>query len=221
LNERTIALLGEDKFTKIQNSRVLVVGLGGVGGYCLEALVRSGVGTIGLCDFDIADETNLNRQILVTKDGLGKKKVDLAFDRAKSINPDIKLIKYDIKLNPENINQLNLDSWDFVAECIDDTSAKLALIKAASNKIVCCMGTGNKINPFSFEISRIDKTEGDPLARSIRRSLKDVGIRNIPVLYSKETPYAETQKPIPTISYMPGVAGLEMASYVIGKLLEI
>lgn len=214
-------MVGEDNFKKIQSSRVLVVGLGGVGGYCLEALVRSGIGTIGLCDFDIADETNLNRQILVTKDSIGKKKVDLAYDRAKSINPGINLVKYDLKLSPDNLNVLDLDKWDFIAECIDDTPVKVALMKAASQKIVCCMGTGNKIDPFSFEISRIEKTEGDPLARSIRRTLKEEGVKNIPVLYSREVPFSVNQKPIPTISYMPGVAGLEIASFVIGKLLEI
>lgn len=220
MHERTIALVGDNNFKKIQGSRVLIVGLGGVGGYVLESLTRAGVGTIGLCDFDIAEETNLNRQILVTKNGIGKKKTQLAKERAESINPDVKLIIYDFRLDSENIEKLDIASWDFIADCIDDSKAKLALIKSAPSKIISCMGTGNKLDPFSLEISTIEKTEGDPLARSMRKALREEGVSGIAVLYSKEKPVVEGANPIPTISYMPAVAGLEISSYILKKILE-
>ena len=214
---RTISLIGEENFRKLQNSRVLVVGLGGVGGYIMESLVRSGIGTIGLCDFDIVERSNLNRQILATQYTVGMKKVDAAADRAASINPDIKIVKYPFKLtNPEI---LNLGFWNFVADAIDDVPAKLALMEAARGKIISSMGTGNKMDAFSYQITTIGKTEGDPLARSIRKQLRERGIDDIPVLYSKESPICDGTKPIPTISYMPAVAGLEISSYIIKKLL--
>lgn len=220
MHERTVALIGEDNFRKLQDSRVLIVGLGGVGGYVLESLVRCGVGTIGLCDFDIADDSNLNRQILVTKAGIGEKKTQLAKERALSINPEVNLVVYDFRINPENLSELELESWDFIADCIDDTKAKVALMKACEGKIISCMGTGNKLDPFSFEITQIEKTQGDPLARSIRKNLRQEGVGNVSVLYSKESPVRELNGPIPTISYMPGVAGLEISSYIIKKLLN-
>lgn len=214
---RTIALLGEDNFKKLQRSRVLIVGLGGVGGYILESLVRSGVGTIGLCDFDVIERSNLNRQILATMYTVGMKKVDAAADRAVSINPDVRIVKYGFKVSDPKM--LNLDFWDFVADAIDDVPAKIALMEAAQSKIISCMGTGNKLDPQSFKIVSINKTEGDPLARSVRKQLREKGITDIPVLYSSESPVAEETRPIPTISYMPAVAGLEISSYIIKKIL--
>lgn len=220
MNSRTIALLGEENFTKIQKSRVLIVGLGGVGGYILESLVRSGVGTIGLCDFDIIDISNLNRQILATQKTIGQKKVDAAFDRAKEINPDVHLIKYDFRVSERSIPCLELDNWDFVADAIDDVPAKILLMEASQGKIISSMGTGNKLDPFAYKIARIEKTEVDPLAKSIRRQLKDKGVKNIPVLYSDEKPVSDNIKPIPTISFMPAVAGYEISSYIIKSLLD-
>lgn len=216
---RTEALIGREKLEKLQNSRVLIAGLGGVGGYVLESLVRAGVGTIGLCDFDMVDISNLNRQILAVQDTVGKSKTDAAEARAKSINPQVKILKYEFRISPENIALLHLPDWDFIADAIDDVPAKIALMEAAPKKIISCMGTGNKTDPFGFRIDRIEKTEGDPLARSIRTQLREKGIKNIPVLYSKESPNSENTKPIPTISYMPAVAGLEIGAYIINRLI--
>lgn len=216
---RTEALIGSEKLEKLQNSRVLIAGLGGVGGYILESLVRAGVGTIGLCDFDMVDVSNLNRQILATRETVDMHKTEAAALRAKSINPEIKICQYNFQLTPENLDALQLSSWDFIADAIDDVPAKIALMEAAPDKIISCMGTGNKLNPFGFTIDRIEKTEGDPLARSIRRLLREKGIKNIPVLYSKEAPVSENTRPIPTISYMPAIAGLEIGAYIIKRLI--
>ena len=219
----TCALLGEAAMNKIKEAKVLVVGLGGVGGYIVEALVRAGVGTIGLCDFDVVDPTNLNRQILATTDKIGQKKVFVAKERVLLINPDCNVITYDFKLSEENIDQLDIGSWTYIADAIDDTKAKIALISEAySNNvpIICSMGTGNKLDPFGYKIVPIEKTEGDPLARSIRKQLKDLKIQGIPVLFSAEKPVVESLEVIPTISYMPAVAGLEIASYIIKEIVK-
>ncbi|MDO5332172.1 MAG: ThiF family adenylyltransferase [Bacillota bacterium] len=223
LYDRTEKLIGSESMLKLKNSKVLVVGLGGVGGYIVEALARAGVGTIGLCDFDIADVTNLNRQILVLSTKIGQKKTDLAKDRVLEINPNCITKIFDFRLNSDKLTELNIQDWDYIADAIDDTKAKIALIQAAYNQnvpIISSMGTGNKINPFEFKIVPIEKTEGDPLARSIRKQLKDLKIQGIPVLYSSETPVCDVKEAIPTISYMPAVAGLEIASYIIKKIIK-
>ena len=216
-------MLGEAAMNKIKEAKVLVVGLGGVGGYIVEALVRAGVGTIGLCDFDVVDPTNLNRQILATTDKIGQKKVFVAKDRILLINPDCNVITYDFKLSEENIDQLDIGSWTYIADAIDDTKAKLALIKSAHDKssgIISCMGTGNKLDPFAFEIATIEKTEEDPLARSMRKQLKEMGIKGIPVLFSREKQYVRAPGCIPSISFCPSVAGLEIASYIIKEIIK-
>lgn len=220
---RTELLIGEENVEKLKNAKVLVVGLGGVGGYTLEALVRSGVGEIGLCDFDSVDVTNKNRQILALDSTLGKKKTEVALARAKDINPDCKFTVYDFKVNDENISDLNLMHWDFVAECIDDVDAKIALIKtckAVNTKIISSMGTGNKLNSAEFMIADINKTEQDRLARSVRRISRENGLK-FDVLYSKESPVQDNIDIIPSISYMPAVAGLKIGEYIIKKIIGI
>lgn len=241
--DRTQRLVGADAMENLKDARVLIVGLGGVGGYIAEALARAGVGTLGLCDFDSVDSSNLNRQILATMDVIGRNKAEVAKERILQINPECNIKLYPFKITPQNLNELDLltacpegykkcvdcgkclKRWDFVADAIDDVPAKLALIEAVYKNnipIVCSMGTGNKLNPFEFEISPIEKTEGDPLARAIRKKLKERDINGIPVLYSKETSKTkiESGDPIPSISYMPAVAGLEIASYIIRKIIQ-
>lgn len=223
LYTRTGLLVGEEALEKIKNSKVLVVGLGGVGGYIVEMLARSGVGTIGLCDFDAVDPTNLNRQVITNVNNIGQKKTDVAEARVKSINPNCNIIKFDFKLNAEKLTELNIMNWDYIADAIDDTNAKISLIQAAYEAnvpIISSMGTGNKLDPFKFKIVPIEKTEGDPLARKIRRLLKDLNIKGIPVLYSNETPVAEVKEAIPSISFMPATAGIEIASYIIKNILK-
>lgn len=239
--DRTERLIGKDAMDNLKDARVLIVGLGGVGGYIAEALARAGVGTIGLCDFDCVDPSNLNRQILSTVETLGKNKAEAAKERILSINPDCNVKLFPFRLEPSNIEKLDilaacpegykkcvncgkcLKHWDFVADAIDDVPAKIALIEAVYRMnipSISSMGTGNKLNPFKYEIVSIAETEGDPLARAVRKKLKEKEIYDVPVLYSKEDRVTELKNgdPIPTISYMPAVAGLDIAYYIIKNL---
>ena len=221
---RTEKLVGEDGLDRLKGARVLVVGLGGVGGYVAEALCRAGVGVLGLCDFDNVDPTNLNRQILSLEDTVGLPKVQVADERAGKINPECVRKIFPFRLTDDTLAQLDIPSWDFVCDAIDDVHAKLLLISECYEKgvpIISSMGTGNKMDPFSYRITPIEKTEVDPLARAMRRKLKDMGIKGIPVLWSSENNHVsgiEHGQPIPSISYMPGTAGLMIASYVIRQL---
>lgn len=223
LYDRTEKLIGSDAIDKLKNAKVLVVGLGGVGGYIVEALARAGVGKLGLCDFDVVDVTNLNRQILATVPKIGQKKTEVAKDRVLSINPNCDVEIFDFRLDLNRLTELSIQNWTFIADAIDDTGAKIGLIQAAYENnipIVCSMGTGNKLDPFGYKIVPIEKTEGDPLARSIRKQLKDLKIKGIPVLFSPEKGVAEITYGIPTISYMSAVAGLEIASYIIKEIIK-
>ena len=221
---RTELLIGSENIEKLKNAKVLVVGLGGVGGYALEALVRVGVGELGLCDFDIVDVSNKNRQILALDSTIGKAKTEVAKERVKEINPDCKISVFNLKLDEENISELNLVKWDYVAECIDDVNAKIALVKtckATNTKIISSMGTGNKLNSDAFEIADIKKTEQDRLARSLRKRLKDEGGMSLDVLFSKESPVQDQIDIIPSISYMPAIAGLKIAEFIIKQIIGL
>lgn len=221
---RTELLIGKDKVEKLKNAKVLVVGLGGVGGYTVEALARAGVGELGLCDFDVVDVSNKNRQILALDSTIGQKKTEVAEKRVNDINPECKVTVYDLKLNEDNINDINLVKWDYVAECIDDVSAKIALIrncKAVNTKIISAMGTGNKLNSDEFTIADIKKTEQDRLARSLRKRLKDGPEISLDVLFSRETPVQDQIDVIPTISYMPAIAGLKIGEFIIKKIIGL
>lgn len=221
---RTELLIGSENIEKLKNAKVLVVGLGGVGGYALEALARVGVGELGLCDFDIVDVSNKNRQILALDSTIGKAKTEVAKERVKEINPDCKISVFNLKLDEENISELNLVKWDYVAECIDDVNAKIALVKtckATNTKIISSMGTGNKLNSDAFEIADIKKTEQDRLARSLRKRLKDEGGMSLDVLFSKESPVQDQIDIIPSISYMPAIAGLKIAEFIIKQIIGL
>lgn len=218
---RTELLIGKSNLEKLINSKVLIVGLGGVGGYVLEALVRAGVGELGLCDFDIIDVSNKNRQILALDSSIGKSKVTAAAERARDINRDCKLSLFDMKLDKSNISELSPMRWDYIAECIDDVDAKLALIKAAKasgTRILSSMGTGNKLNSDEFRICDIGRTENDRLARRVRRESRGEKL-SFDVLFSKESPVQDFIDVIPSISYMPAAAGLRMAEHIIKKII--
>ena len=216
---RTLALLGEEKLNKIKSSKVLIVGLGGVGGYIAESLARAGFGCLGLCDFDIVDESNKNRQILALCCTVGKNKTAVCNERIKDINPLCKTKVFQMKLTEENLPKLFDEKWDYIADAIDDTPAKLALIEYAIKnniKIISSCGTGNKLDPFRFKITDISKTNTDPLAKTIRIKLREKGIeKGLKVLFSDEEAVKPGEKPIPTISYMPAIAGLEISSEII------
>ena len=221
---RSSRILGQERLEKLNNSSVIVFGVGGVGGAVLEALVRGGVGTVGVVDKDIIDITNLNRQIIATDENIGEKKVDAAQKRALSINPKVNIEKYDLFYLPETAEQIDLAKYDFIVDAVDNVTAKLELIGRADKlgiPIISSMGTGNKLHPEMFEITDIYKTSVCPLARVIRRELKNRGIKKLTVVYSKEEP-VKTDSSVPgSTSFTPPVAGYLMASYIIRKLTEV
>ncbi|MBQ7115183.1 MAG: tRNA threonylcarbamoyladenosine dehydratase [Clostridia bacterium] len=220
---RMSRILGEQKMEKLNKSSVIVFGIGGVGGTVLEALVRGGVGTVAVVDKDTVDITNINRQIIATNDNIGEKKVDVAEKRALSINPNINFKKYDLFYLPETAEEIDLSGYDFIVDAIDNVTAKLELIERADKlniPVISSMGTGNKLHPELFEIADINKTSVCPLARVMRRELKNRGVKKLTVVYSKEEPI-KTEGSVPgSASFTPPVAGYLMASYVIQKLIE-
>ncbi len=220
---RASRILGEQKMEKLNKSSVIVFGVGGVGGAVLEALVRGGVGTVAVVDKDTVDITNINRQIIATNNNIGEKKVDVAEKRALSINPDINFRKYDLFYLPETANEIDLTKYDFIVDAIDNVTAKLELIERADKlniPIISSMGTGNKLHPELFEITDINKTSVCPLARVMRRELKNRGVKKLTVVYSKEEPI-KTENSVPgSVSFTPPVAGYLIAGYVINELIK-
>ena len=225
LYQRTQALLGEEAIEKLKNAKVLICGLGGVGGFTCEALARAGIGTLGLCDMDRIDPTNCNRQILALQSTIGKLKADVAEARVKDINPDVQLRKFALRIDETTIADLDIPSWDYIADCIDDVEAKVLLIKKARNAgvpILCSMGTGNKLDASAFKVTNIKKTEQDRLAKVMRKRLRDEGIdEGVTVVYSPEPPVTDIKNGIiPSISFMPATAGLRIAGEIIQNLIK-
>ena len=221
---RSYRVFGEDNMERIINSRVIVFGLGGVGGAAAEALARAGVGTLGIVDKDTVDITNINRQIIATDKTVGMNKTDALEERLVTINPDLKINKYNLFYLPETAEEIDLSEYDFVVDCIDNVTAKLELIERCEKlgiPIISSMGTGNKLHPEMLEIADINKTSVCPLARVIRRELKNRGVKKLMVVNSKEEPVS-TQSRVPgSTSFTPPVAGYLMCSYVIRKLTDI
>ena len=227
---RTISLIGKEKFKKIQNATVAVYGIGGVGSYVVEGLVRGGIGHIILIDNDKISITNMNRQIHATLDTIGKDKTEVMKQRILSINPEIKIETYnsnEIKDGEENLIDKDID---YVVDAVDTIETKIKLIEKAKMenvKIISCMGTGNKLDPTKFEVTDISKTSICPLAKIIRKELKRKNIKNVKVLCSKEEPMRtsvidkETNKITPaSISFVPPVAGFIIAGEVIKDLIK-
>ena len=231
--QRTELLIGSGNIEKLKNSNVIVFGLGGVGGATVEALVRAGIGNLSIVDFDTVDKTNLNRQIITTQFVIGKPKVEVAKDRILSINPNINLTIYNEKFLKENIDLFFKDKkYDYIVDAIDLVTPKLDLIEFATNSkiaIISCMGTGNKINPTKFKVADIKKTSVCPLAKVIRKELKKKRINKLKVVYSDETPRKpfnldggrEKTKNVGSISFVPPVAGMLLASEVIKDICEL
>lgn len=229
---RTRLLIGKEGIEKLSNSHVAVFGLGGVGGYVVEALIRSGLGAIDIIDNDKICTTNLNRQIYALNSTIGKYKVDVAKERILDINPNVKVLTYKTFFTPETASEFDFAKYDYIIDAIDTVTAKLSLIENAKKNnipIICSMGTGNKINPAKLEITDIAKTSVCPLARVIRTELKKRNISNVKVVYSKEIPIKhkepsteETIKHTITgsTSFVPPVAGLIIASEVIKDLIQ-
>lgn len=222
--EREIRLIGEDNFNKIKSKIVAVIGLGGVGGYAVEALVRSGIEKIIIVDYDVVDVTNLNRQIISLQENIGKNKTEITKERIKSINPNCSITVLNKKLDLTNIASLFNHKIDYVVDACDSLNVKQQLILECINrniKQISCMGTGNKLNPELLKITDIRKTSYDPLAKKIRKFVVDNKIKNkIMVVSSTEQPKKTGNGVISSISYVPSVAGLLCASYVINDIIN-
>lgn len=228
---RTELLIGQKAIEKLSKSRVAVFGVGGVGGYVVEALVRSGVGELDLIDNDIVAESNINRQIIATSKTVGMSKVEAAKNRILDINPDIKVNVHQVFYTPETAGMFNFAEYDYVVDAIDTVVGKLQLIEEAKINnipVICAMGAGNKLNPAMFEVADISQTSVCPLARVMRTELKKRKITNVKVVYSKETPIKTgikddvTGKSVPgSIAFVPSVVGLIIAGEVVKDLINI
>lgn len=229
---RTALLLGEGAIQKLASSRVAIFGLGGVGGYCLEALARSGVGAFDLVDADRIDTTNLNRQILALRSTVGGLKTEVAAERVRDINPAANVRTHSIFYTDESVLLFDFSQYDYIVDAVDTVAAKVSLALRAQEagvKIISCMGAGNKLDPTAFEVTDIYKTSVCPLARAMRSQLKKVGVKSLKVVYSKEQPAqidnSAAQKrasgrPSPaSCAFVPSVAGLIMAGEVIKDLV--
>lgn len=227
---RTELLIGKSAVEKLAKSRVAVFGVGGVGGYVVEALVRSGIGTLDLVDNDDVSISNINRQIIATTKTVGCPKVDVAKERALEINPDVKINVYQMFYTSETESQFDFTQYDYVVDAIDTVVGKLSLVeksKSAGVPIICAMGAGNKLDPTKFEVADISETSVCPLARVMRTELKKRNITDVKVVYSKEIPQKtdlvdeKTGKSIPgSISFVPSVVGLIIAGEVIKDLIK-
>lgn len=224
---RTELIVGKDGIKKLNNSKVVIFGLGGVGSFVLEGLARSGIGNFILVDNDTVDITNINRQIIATHKTIGKNKVEVAKKRILEINPDAKVIIIQEFFMPESEDFFD-ESIDYIVDCVDTVTAKIEIILRAKKHnipVISSMGTGNKLDPTKFEIADIYKTSVCPLAKIIRKELKSRNIKNVKVLYSKEEPIKQEKiiegKKIPgSISFVPSVAGLIIAGEVTKDILN-
>lgn len=227
---RTELLIGKEGIEKLSKSRVAVFGIGGVGGYVVEALVRSGIGAIDIIDNDTVCESNINRQIYATTKTIGKNKVDVAKERILEINPKIKIKTFQMFFTPQTADEFDFSNYDYIVDAIDTVVGKLSLIEKAKEygvPIICSMGAGNKLDPTKFEVADISKTSVCPLARVIRTELKKRKIKDVKVVYSKEQPIKpnstlnpQTNKQTPgSIAFVPSVAGLIIAGEVIKDII--
>ncbi|MFR7591206.1 MAG: ThiF family adenylyltransferase [Longibaculum sp.] len=224
-------LIGEEKLQQLHKSHVLVFGVGGVGGYVVEALVRSGIGHITIVDNDCVSLTNLNRQIIATRETIGKKKVEVMKERILSIYPDCDVTTYEMFYLPENADTINLTQYDYVVDAIDTITSKIELAVRCEKlgvPLISSMGTGNKMNPAMLEVSDIYKTSVCPLAKVMRKELKARRVKHLKVVYSKELPikprasHEQTNKRVVpgSSAFVPSSAGLLIASEVIKDLLK-
>lgn len=228
---RTEMLLGKAALKKLQDSRVSVFGVGGVGGYVVEALARSGVGTLDIVDNDVVSESNINRQIIALHSTVGKLKTEVMKERILDINPNARVYAHNVFFLPETASAFDFSQYDYVVDAIDTVSGKIAIIenaKASDKPVISAMGAGNKLDPTAFAVADIEKTSVCPLARVMRRELKKRGIRGVKTVYSTEesktvegAETGENGKPIPaSIAFAPSVMGLIIASEVIKDLIK-
>lgn len=222
-DERTIRVIGDEAFKKLQNAHVLVFGLGGVGGYVCEALVRAGVKHFTIVDNDVVQESNLNRQIIALKSTIGQKKVDAMKQRMLQIREDCVIHCRDLFYLPDTFSNELFENVDYIVDAIDTISAKIDLVLRAqelSIPLISCMGTGNKLHPELLEITDLYKTEMCPVCKVMRRELKKRHVRKLKVVYSKEQPVKTNTRTPGSVSFVPSVAGLLIASEVVRDLMK-
>ena len=230
---RTEILFGAEAMARLAQARVAIFGVGGVGGYVAEALVRSGVGSFDLIDNDEVSLTNLNRQIIATHDTIGRPKVEVMRERMLSINPKADIAVHQCFFLPENQDEFDFSRYDYVVDAVDTVAAKIAIVlkaQAAQVPVMSSMGAGNKVNPASFEVADIYQTSVCPLARVMRQAMKKHGVKHLKVVYSKELPLAPAAsseskgtlgRPVPgSTAFAPSVAGLIIASEVVKDLID-
>ena len=232
---RTAMLLGEDAVARLQKARVAVFGIGGVGGYTVEALARAGIGRIDLIDSDTVSRSNINRQILATHSTVGLPKVEAGRNRILDINPDCVVRIHQVFYTPETADSFDFRDYDYIVDAIDTVTGKLALVQRAAEAgtpIICCMGTGNKLDASAFQVADISKTSMCPLARIMRKELGKRGIKHLKVVYSQEEALTPTgweeeaaalgKRQIPgSVSFVPGAAGLILAGEVVKDLAGV
>ena len=219
---RTARLYGEDAMEKLSRSSVLLFGVGGVGSYVAESLARAGVGRMCLVDSDEVCESNINRQAMALHSTIGKKKAEVMAERMMDINPDMIVDAKTVFYLPENAYSIDFSGFDAIADCIDTVTAKLEIISRAQSMgtpIISAMGTGNKMRPDMLEITDIFKTEGCPLARVMRKELRERGIKHLKVVYSKEKPKCDGERTPASSPFVPNSAGLLMASEIVNMII--
>lgn len=220
--QRTRMLIGDEALAHLRDAKILVFGVGGVGGYVCEALARAGVGTIDIVDKDVVDITNINRQIIATTDTIGLAKVEVCKARMESINPKLLCEAKKCFFLPETSAEFDFTQYDYIVDAVDNVTAKIEIIckaKAAGTPVISSMGTGNKLDPTAFRIADIEKTKVCPLAKVVRKELRNRGVRGVKVLYSEEEPQKSGNRTPASISFVPSVAGLIIAGEVIKDLI--
>ena len=221
--DRTIKLIGSDSLDLIKSKKIMLVGIGGVGGSILESLIRSGIENIILIDYDTVELSNLNRQVITNINNVGKCKVDVAYDFCKSINKKVNVEKYNLFLDETNIKKILEDEKpDYIVDACDSVKTKKALILEANKnkiKIISSMGTANKLKPSLLKITDINKTKNDPLAKIIRKWARDNSIKKLTVLSSDEIPINKG-KTLSTMCFVPNVAGILIANYIIMDIIN-
>lgn len=230
--KRTELLIGSDALNQLANSHVIVFGCGGVGGYVVESLVRSGLGKITVIDNDDVSLTNLNRQIIATTNSIGMKKVDVIEGRIKSINPNCEVLKYDLFIDEKNIDDIDFTGVNYVVDAVDTITAKIAIIKRSKElniPVISSMGAGNRLDPFQIKVSDINQTKNCPLAKVMRYELKKRDISKVKCIYSLEIPSKPKERivledsgkeVIASISYMPSIFGLIISSEIIQDITK-
>ncbi len=220
--DRTERLIGKEGLERLKAAHVAVFGIGGVGGFACEALARAGVGRLTLIDFDDVDITNINRQIIALHSTVGRAKTEVMAERIADINPDCEVELLKMLYLPENADSIDLTRFDYVVDAIDNVSAKVELAVRCERlgvNIISAMGTGNKLDPTRFEVADIYKTSVCPLARVMRRELKARGVKHLKVVYSKEEAKKDGERAPASISFVPPVAGMILASELIKQIL--